>query len=328
MRSDRCPVRLASALVLLGALVLAGCGSNGSGANVKSADFPAGQPGKGKPAVTFGTKNFTEQYILGQLYAQALRAKGYTVNLKLDIGPSEVTDSALTSGRIDLYPEYTGVIVSVVSALGTLTAPGAPAQPKTPPASAKEAYRQAADFESSRGFTMLNPTPFQDADRIATTAAFAKAHALVFMKDLKKLGSFTHGAPPENKNRYEGLRGMKQAYGLGHVVFVGLPIGSQYQALDSGEVDTIAVFTADPQLVRGKYAVLSDPKNIFGYQNVAPVVSKKVLTKEGPDFAHILNAVSAKLTADAVQRLNAAVVLDHRRAADVAGTFLTSNGLK
>lgn len=148
------------------------------------------------------------------------------------------------------------------------------------------------------------------------------------MGDLKKLPSFTHGAPPENRTRYEGLRGMKQAYGLSQTKFVAFPIGAQYKALNDRRVDTIAVFTTDGRLSRGHYAVLTDPKNIFGFQNVAPVASKKVLDREGPEFAETLNAVSARLTARAIQRMNAAVDVDHRSPAAVARRFLRTKVLR
>src|ERR1051325_2047191 len=101
---------LAVGTALLLTTALAACGDDDSSSSGDSAS----QPGKGKPAVTLGDKNFTEQYILGELYAQALKAKGYTVKVKSNIGSSEVIDKALTSGQIDMYPEYTGVIVTVL----------------------------------------------------------------------------------------------------------------------------------------------------------------------------------------------------------------------
>jgi osmoprotectant transport system substrate-binding protein len=308
-------------------VVMTACGGKSFAPNTRPVSLPAGQPGKGRPAVTLGDKNFTEQFILGQLYAQALRAKGYTVNLKPDIGPSGITGAELINGKIDLYPEYTGVIVSALQNINLAGPGGAQASAKSPPRSAKQAYEQAAQYEDSRGFTMLDPTPFEDADRIATTPAYASAHGLRTMSDLKKLGSFTYGGPPENRRRYEGLRGMQQAYGLNNVRFVAYPIGAQYQALASGKVNTIAVFTTDGRLLDGHYAVLTDPKNIFGYQNVAPVVNKSVLSREGRGFAQTLNAVSSKLTTQAIQRMNAAVDVSHQNPAAVARKFLKTNGL-
>lgn len=239
-------------------MVLTAC-TSGVPDTVTSSEVASGQPGRGKPAVTIGTKNFTEQIVLGQLYAQALRARGFTVDLKPNIGSTEVVDRALTSGLIDMYPEYTGVIVTVVQALDTLTAPGAPSRPTKPPARPLEAYDQAKQFQAKRRFAMLNPTPFQSTDVILTTPDFASRHQLKTVGDLKKLKSFTNAGPPENATRYEGVIGLKQAYGLDNMVFTPMTIGTQYAALDSGQVDTIAGFTTDPQLTAGDYVLTTCP---------------------------------------------------------------------
>jgi osmoprotectant transport system substrate-binding protein len=324
MRSVAKPA-LAAVVALLAVVVLAACGSSSSsssasgasGASSSSSSGASGssQPGKGKPPITLGDKNFTEEYILGDLYQQALQAKGYTVNLKPNIGSSELTDKALTSGQIQMYPEYTGVVLSVIKGQAKV------------PVSAAATYAAAKSFEAGRGYTLLNPTPFQDRDVTATLKPFAQKHGLTSMEDLKKLSSFTNGGPPENKTRYEGLVGMHQAYHLNNVHFVPLSIGLQYQALDSGKVDTANVFTTDGQLTGGKYVLLTDPKHIYGFQQVAPVVSAKLLQQEGPAFAQTLNAVDAKLTNTVMQKLNAAVVLDKVDAATVAKKFLQANGL-
>ncbi len=313
------PRLILAALAAL-AVALSACGSSddkksSSSKSSSSPAAPAGQPGKGKPPITFGDKNFTEQYILGELYAQALRAKGFTVKVKSNIGSSEITDKALTSGKIDIYPEYTGVIVTELA--------GQKDQPK----SAEATYADAKKYEESRGYALLTATPFFDADGLAVKPQYAKMNGLADVGDLKKVGAFKYGAPPENKTRYQGVVGMKKAYGLTSLKFKPLAIGLQYKALESDNIDVAAVFTTDAQLAGGKYTVLKDSKGIFGFQNVAPVVSKKVLTQQGPAFAETLNAVSAKLTNDAMQKMNGAVDLDKQKPAAVAKTFLQANGL-
>ncbi|MGZ4270130.1 MAG: ABC transporter substrate-binding protein [Solirubrobacteraceae bacterium] len=311
--------RLILAALAALALALAACGSSSSdkssSSSSGSSSSSSAQPGKDKPPVTLGDKNFTEQYILGELYAQALRAKGFTVNVKSNIGSSEITDKALTSGKIDMYPEYTGVIVTELA--------GQKDQPK----SAADTYAGAKKYEESRGFAVLNPTPFFDADGLAVKPAYAQKYGLKDVGDLKKVGTFKYGAPPENKTRYQGVVGMKKVYGLNNLQFKPLSIGLQYKALASGDIDVAAVFTTDAQLEGGKYTVLKDSKGIFGYQNVTPVVSKKVLAAQGPAFGATLNAVSAKLTNEAMQKMNAAVDLDKQKPADVAKQFLQANGL-
>jgi osmoprotectant transport system substrate-binding protein len=310
---------LAALLAVALALAVAACGSSNnsssSSSSSTSSSTSSGQPGKGKPAVTIGDKNFTEQYILGELYAQALRAKGFTVKIKSNIGSSEIIDKALTSGKLDLYPEYTGVILSELA--HATKRPGNP----------DDAYAAAKKFEESRGFTMLDKTPFFDSDALAVKPDFATKNSLSSVADLKKLGSgLKLGAPPEFKTRFEGLIGLKKDYGV-NPTFKPLAIGLQYKALDTGKIDVADVFTTDGQLQNGKYTVLKDPKFIFGFQNVAPIVSKKTLSAQGPEFADTLNAVSAKLTTEAMQKMNAAVDLDKQKPAAVAKQFLQANGL-
>jgi osmoprotectant transport system substrate-binding protein len=301
------------------ALGLAACGSNSKSDSNSTAAAPAApaasKPGTGKPAITMGAKNFTEEFILGELYSQALKAKGYSVTLKSNIGSSEIIDKALTSGQISVYPEYTGTIVSALA--------GAKTQPKTE----QEAYDAAKAFEEKRGYTLLERSPFFDADGLAVLPAYAKKNGLKTIDDLKKVKRFSFGAPPENRTRFPGLVGMHQAYGLNNVDFKPLAIGLQYTALDAGKIDTAAIFTTDAKLASGKYVVLTDTKGIFGFQNVAPVVKKSVLAAEGPAFATTMNAVTSKLTNDAMQSMNAAVDIDKKKPAAVAQTFLKANGL-
>ena len=301
------------------ALAVAACGSsNKSNSTASTAPAASGgaKPGAGKPAVTIGDKNFTEQYILGQLYKQALEAKGYKVNLKANIGSSEIIDKALTSGQIDMYPEYTGVILSEL------------AHETKRPADADAAYQAAKQFEEGRGYTLLDKTPFFDTDALAVKPDFAQKNSLKSVADLAKLpsGSVSVGAPPEFATRFEGLKGLKSEYGL-TLKLKPLSIGLQYKALDTGKVDTADVFTTDGQLQGSKYVVLTDPKNVFGFQNAAPVVSQKILTAQGPAFAQTLNAVSAKLNDEAMRKMNAAVDLDKQDPAAVAKQFLQANGL-
>jgi len=302
-------------LAVAAVLGLSACGSGGGGADGGGADRSDDLPGSGKPALRLGTKNFTEQFILGELYAQALRARGWDVALKADIGSSEVADKALTSGVIDLYPEYIGTTLSVIKGQ------------KTVPKTAQATYSQAKAFYEDRGQTLLAATPFSNRDALGVTKAFAAEHDLSTPADLRRLGSFTLGAAPEFRTRFAGLVGLRSEYGLRKVDFKPMLIDEIYGALDSGEIQVADVFTTDAQLASGRYVVLSDPKAIFGFQNVAPVISRKVLDVQGKVLAETLNAVSAKLTNGVMQQLNAQVAIDGREPADVAKAFLRTNGL-
>jgi osmoprotectant transport system substrate-binding protein len=246
------------------------------------------------------------------------------VHLKQGIGPTEVIDPGLLNHSIDLYPEYIGEIESTLTNI-TYGAGGAVGTAPAPPDSWQQAYEQAARFEDRRGFTLLQPTPFQNHDQIAVLKSFAAAHHLTTIEQLKGLGPLKYGAYTPEQTRYEGLVGLQQAYGLGNLHFVPYGLGAPvYAALDSGQVQVGGSSSTDPQLRSGKYVVLSDPKNIFGYQNVAPVVNKGVLKAEGPAFAQTLNAVSSRLTYAAMQQLNAEVVLGHLSPAAAARKFLAT----
>jgi osmoprotectant transport system substrate-binding protein len=303
----------------LTALVAAGCGgsdSGGGGASSSSSSSQAsGQPGKGKPPLTIGTKDFTEEFVLGELYTQALQAKGYTVTLKRNIGPTEIVDKALTSKRIDAYPEYTGITVAVVAK-------------KDLPKTAPETADAAKAFYEGRGQTVIGPTPFQDVDAIATTKEYAQKNNLASVADLKGLPSFKLGARPEFKSRFTGLVGMRKEYGITNAKFRQLALGLQYQALDKGDVDAANVFSTDAQLASGKYTILKDPKGIFGFQNVHFVINKdKYDALGGTAFSQIIESVNKLLTNDAMQSMNSAVDLDKKDPKVVAGQFLQANGL-
>ena len=309
---------LRTILALVAALALttgiAACGGsddNGSTGTQAAAE----QPGKGKPAVTLGTKNFTEQFVLGQLYKQALEAKGYKVALKQNIGSTEIADKALRSGQIDLYPEYIGIF-------NTAVAGDAKAYPNV-----EAAFAAGQRYAEAHGYTLLPLTPFTDVDALAVTPDYARAHNLSSVADLAAIRGLKLGAPPEFRQRETGLVGLERVYGIRDVDFAPLTIGLQYQALDDGKIDTADVFTTDGQLQSGRYVVLKDPKNVFGFQNVTPIVSTKVLRAEGPAFAATLNAVSRALTTRAMQQMNAAVAIDKQSPADVARQYLQANDL-
>jgi osmoprotectant transport system substrate-binding protein len=312
--------RLISAFGALAATLLVACGSSTQKTTTpqqtRTPSAPLSAPGAGKPAVTLGTKNFTEQLILGQLYAQALRAKGYKVNLRADIGPSEVVDRQLTRGEIDGYPEYTGTILSALAHNA--------ARPNT----AARAYGEAKAFEARRGMALLNMARAEDIDVVIAKPSYARQHGLHTLKDLKRLGSgAVLGGAPEFATRFNGLVGLKQVYGVTNLRFEPLAIRARYAALDRGQVQLIAAFTTDGALSEGSYTLLQDPQNIFGFQNISFVVNSRVLAREGPAFGQTINEVSAKLSTQALRVMNAAVDLDQQSPEAVARQFLGANGV-
>lgn len=295
-------------------MVLGSCGGSAN-KNATSTTHAAG-PGAGKPPITIGTKNFPEAYLLGQLYAQALRAKGFTVSLKTDIGATELIYRALTSKTLDMYPEYTGVLGAVIG------------NQRTSPKSAAAAYHDAERVVASENLVLLDMAPFTDRDAIAVKPDLAKRYDLQSVEDLARVPApVTVGGPPEFRTREQGMVGLAQQYGLTNLRFRPYKIGEQYEQLDRNRIDAADVFTTDGQLSRGGYVVLKDPKGLFGFQNGVPLVRKDVVQREGQAFVDTVNSVSALLTTMEMRRMNAAMTLASRSPAGVAEEFLRNHRL-
>ena len=279
-----------------------------------AAAAPAAHSKAAATPIIVGTKNFPEQYILGQLYKQALEAKGFKVQYKENIASTELIDTALRSGRITIYPEYTGIMLSVTFKRKTL--------PKT----AAATYALAKRLYERRAETLLKQTPFQDVDVIAVLRSTANRYGLKTLSDLKKVPNLSIAGFPEWESRWTGPIGTQ--YGVKGFEFVPLAGISAYTLLDQKKIEAADVFTTDPPLLSGKYVQLRDPKNMFGFQHVAPIVKKALVAENGANFSSTINKVSSLLTVKAMQAMNKAAVVNKRPPAKVADSFLKANGLK
>jgi osmoprotectant transport system substrate-binding protein len=297
----------------MAALALAGCGSvQRDGHTVGALNLP----GTGKPMVTIGDKNFTEQFILGELYYYALRAQGYSVQLNQNIGPLQVTMQDLKTGQLAMYPEYLNIWDAQV------------ANQTGPFASQQAAYQAGQAYATAHGLRLLDATPFSDTGAIGVTFDYAVQHGLNSIWDLRRVEhQLTLGGPPEFQQESHGLPALESAYGLTPHTYKSLEIGAQYQALDSGQVQAADVSTTDAQLSTGNYTLLADPQGVFPWGNVVPVASAKALSAEGPAFVTTVNEVSALLTTPVIRELNAEVDLSGQDPATVATQFLAENGV-
>jgi osmoprotectant transport system substrate-binding protein len=270
-----------------------------------------------KPTIILGTKNFTEEYILGQLYGQALQAKGFTVKYKGSFGSSELANTAIKTGKMNFYPEYTGIIVLDL------------AHAKGFPQSASATYQAAKSFEQKQGLTLLKRTPFVDSDTFTVLTKTANKLGVTKISDLKKVKHFSYAGFPECKTRSTCLLGLKNTYGLKQVKFVPLGSVSVYTLIDKGQVTGGDGFSTDPQQNSKKYKALVDNKHIFGFQNVAPVVSQKLLKgSAGQQIASICNKVSSLLTLKAMRAMDKAAYVQKATPKQIADGFLKANGLK
>jgi osmoprotectant transport system substrate-binding protein len=307
------------------ALSLAGCGASAITRPKSAVDGPVSTtttttaallPGTGRPAITVGDKNTPEQFVLGELYAEALTAQGYSVQVNRNIGPPAVTIQALESGRLDMYPEYIGVWDYVI------------AHHRGAFRTAAGAYHAGQQWAATRGLALLAPTPFSDTDAIAVTLTYGQQNSLRSIRDLRTVAAgLSLGGPLQFEQSANGLPAIEQVYGFAPAAFTPVDIGSQYASLDSGTIQAADVNTTDGQLASGDYVVLSDPRNVFGWGQAVPVVSSKVLAAEGPTFGATINSVSALLTTSVIRWLNGQVQVAHRDPASVARQFLQTHGL-
>ena len=264
--------------------------------------------------IIIGTKNFPEQYILGQLYKQALEAKGFKVaGYKENIGSTELAGTALTSGKITMYPEYVGVIVSVTFGQQDDAGDrGGDVRPRQAAVPGEGLHARQADAVPGQG---RHRSYEKDGRPVRARGDRRPEEGAELV-----LAGF-----PEFKTRW--IPQLAKLYGVTNVKFVPLASISAYTLLDKGQVLSADVFTTDPPLGTSKYTQLRDPKNMFGFQHVAPVYNRKLATELGPKFAATLNAVSAKLTTKAMIAMNTAVIVNKKSAKSVAAAFLKANGL-
>jgi osmoprotectant transport system substrate-binding protein len=197
---------------------------------------------------------------------------------------------------------------------------------KTLPKTAAATFALAKRLYERRGQTLLRQTPFQDRDVIAVSRATARQYGLKSLADLKKVPNLTIAGFPEWETRWTGPIG--RLYGVKGFDFVPLAGISAYTLLDKKQVLAADVFTTDPQLLSSKYVQLRDPKNMFGFQHVAPVVDRDLVSENGARFTTTINRVTALLTVRAMQAMNKAVGVDKKPAAKVADSFLKANNLK
>jgi osmoprotectant transport system substrate-binding protein len=296
-------IRTAIALAL--SLGLAGCGSANPMTTTAS--------GPSSDSIVVGSANFPESELLADIYAQALKAKGVTVTTKLNIASRETYVPALKNGEINLIPEYTGNFAKYLDASATVT----------DSASALAALKKALPDT----LAALEPAKAEDKDSVVVTRKTATDNSLTSIADLAPVaGQLVLGGPPEWKSRPNGVPGLASVYGLTFKDFKALDAAGPLtvQALKNGQVQAANLFTTDPNIKANDFVVLQDPKNLFGAQNVIPVITA---SKATPTVTGALNAVSAKLDTDTLATLVTKVVIDKQDADTVAGVWLKAQGL-
>jgi glycine betaine/choline ABC-type transport system substrate-binding protein len=309
-------------LVLLAALTLAACGGDddsGSGdSGGTTGELIERNPANADTEITVGSKNFTEQFILGEIYAQALEAVGYDVKKDLNLGSEQIALRALRGGDVDGYPEYTSTALTSFFDV----------QPQDIPKDADKAVADSqAQFEEE-GLVAYEPTPFTSANAVGILKSKADELRVQTVSDLEgKSQDLTLYGSPECRQRLDCLVGLQEDYGLRFEKFTPVDIGLRYDVLDKGQADLSIIFTTDAQLsTRDDVITLEDDQQVFPPGNVTFVASKETADAAGPDLKETVEKVQQGLTERVMQELNARVDVDREEPRTVARAYLRESG--
>ena len=316
---------LAALAALALAIGVAACGSDDNKDSSTAATTTAAQAAdaiqkndaNASTTLTIGSKNFTEQKVLGEVYARALAAAGYKTKTELNLGDEKTALKSLQGGQISGYPEYTG------TALASFLSVDAADVPKDP----QQAYQDVKAGMAKEGITALPPTPFTSSNEVAVTKETADKLGLKNISDLDgKAQDLTLYGSPECRQRTDCLLGLQQVYGLKFKKFVSVDISLRHEVLTKGQADVSIVFTTDPQIKREGFVLLKDDKGMFPPYNSTFLVKTSTIEKAGADLAGTIESVNKHLTADTLQELNARVDLDKETPKAAAAAYLKDFG--
>ncbi|MGN6201101.1 MAG: ABC transporter substrate-binding protein [Solirubrobacterales bacterium] len=328
MRTDKTRWRALLAVLAAMALALgvAACGSDsdssstgGTSEEGSSGSAIKSNPENGKVSLTIGSKNFPEQEILGEIYAQALTAAGYKVKSALNLGSETVALKAVKTGQISGYPEYASTALTSFFGL----------EPEEVPSDATEAWEKAnAEFEKE-DLEAFEPTPFASANAVGTTKETAEKYDLKTVSDLEGVSEkLSLYGSPECPQRIDCKLGLEELYGLKFKSFTPVDIALRYTVLEKGQADLSILFTTDPQLSaeKDKFVILEDDKEVFPAGNVIFVTKKSVAEEAGPDYEKTILQVQEGLDLKVVQELDARVELEKETPKQAAKAYLESAG--
>jgi glycine betaine/choline ABC-type transport system substrate-binding protein len=318
---------LRALLALVAALVLSigavACGDDedegGDDGGTASGSLIESNPDNEGVEITVGSKNFTEQYILGEIYAQALEAAGYTVEKDLNLGSEQIALKALEEGEIDAYPEYTSTALTSFFEFA----------PEDVPGDAQQAFEETQDDFEGLGLQAFPPTPFSSANAVGLLTETAEELDVASISDLEgQSQDLTLAGSPECRQRIDCLLGLQENYGLEFGKFTPVDIGLRYEVLDKGDADLSILFTTDAQLFTDPdtYTILEDDQGVLPAGNVLFVASQETVDEAGPDFGATVEKVQEGLSLEVMQELNARVDIDKEDPEDVAAAYLQESG--
>ena len=294
----------------------------------------------GEPVI-IGSKDFTEQFILGQMYLKVLENAGIPTEDRMNLGGTQVAHQALVEGEISMYPEYTGTGLTEVLQIpldevlgGGATPDASPIAAATPAAGGDVSQivydRVKAEYEEQFGLTWLERSPANNTQALAVKRAFSEETGITTISQLAEVADqYVISAPADFPEREDGQLGLARVYGEGFEKIEVLPVapGLKYQALLDDEAQVVLAFGTDGQISGYDLVLLEDDLGLWPPYNVAPVIQQSVL-ESYPEIEELLNAVTTLLTDEALSALNWRVDGDEKaEPADVAQAFLEENGL-
>jgi osmoprotectant transport system substrate-binding protein len=294
---------LAGGVSLVAALTLGGCASS------NPLDAPSEDSGSGGgDTIVIGSQAYYSNEIIAEIYSQALEAAGFEVDEQFSIGQRDAYMPDVESGAIDVFPEYTGNLLEYLDKDATATSP------EDVYAALKEALPE--------GLTALDYAEASDQDTYTVLKSFAEENDLTSIGDLSKVTTpVTIGAAPEFEQRPYGPAKAKEVYGVDLGFSATGP--TTLESLLAGEIQVADIYSADPAFQTEDIVALEDPENIILASNVVPIVSSDV----ADEVSDVINAISAKLTAEELVALNVQSTVDQKSASDIAEQWLADNDL-
>jgi glycine betaine/choline ABC-type transport system substrate-binding protein len=308
----------ASALLAFGLAACGGDDDEGEDDGGTEAALIEENPENNGVSITVGSKNFTEQFILGEIYAQALEAAGYDIETQLNLGSEQVALRALEEGEVDAYPEYTSTALTSFFEL----------PPEDVPTDGQAAFEESQDDFERLGLQAFPPTPFESANAVGTLTSTAEELGLETISDLEgQSQDLVLAGSPECRQRIDCLLGLQQNYGLEFEEFTPVDIGLRYEVLDKDDADLSILFTTDAQLfTTDKYTTLEDDQNVLPAGNVLFVARQETVDEAGPDLEETVTSVQENLSEEVMQELNARVDIDKEDPEEVARAYLEEFG--
>jgi osmoprotectant transport system substrate-binding protein len=315
----------AAIAALMIALVIAACGDDEEDSGDSSSSTEASSEAieentdNSGISLTIGSKNFTEQIVLGEIYAQALEAAGYDISTDLSLGSEQIALKALEEGEISAYPEYTSTALTSFFEFA----------PEDVPGDAQAAFEETEDDFADLGLVAYPPTPFSSANAVGLLTETADELGISSISDLEDNQDLALYGSPECRQRIDCLAGLEQYYGLDGLRenFTPVDIGARYEVLDKGDADLSILFTTDAQLFTSdEYTTLEDDMGVLPAGNIIFVASQEAADEAGADFQETIESVQENLSLEVMQELNARVDVDREKPADAAAEYLSEFG--